>query len=1067
MADSSLYDRIRFRGRPRAHADAVVTRDQVRFTVLTPRLLRLEWSETGVFEDRSTYAFPTRYTASPPTFQVREDEDTFVLDTGVLTLRYTLGSGRFNETDLNIAFTLRGKPRVWHPGMVTDGNLWGTRRTLDRCAGDASLEPGILSRSGGALFDDSKNVIFTDDGWVGPRPDVALQDWYFFGYGHDYKAALQAYTAFGGEIPMIPRFILGGWWSRYWAYSEQDLRDLVAEFEAHDVPLDVLVIDMDWHTPHAWTGYTWNRELFPDPPAFLKWVHDKGLRATLNLHPAQGVQAFEEVYPEFATALGLDPASGEPVPFRIADKNYVQHYFEKLHHPMEDDGVDFWWMDWQQGEISEVRGLDPLPWINHLHFNDIKRRGVRPMLYSRWGGLGNHRYHIGFSGDTYVTWEALRFQPHMTATASNVLYGWWSHDIGGHMGGATEPELYARWVQFGALSPVLRLHSTKDPRCERRPWAYPEPVARAAEAAFRWRYRLVPYLYTMARVASDTGISLCRPMYYENPEAEGAYAARYQYYLGDQMIAAPIVFPADPETKLASTDVWIPEGTWIAYDTLETFTGPRWIRMVGDLNRMPMLVKSGAILPLAPSFKPQPEPRLTSGTTDALPADELVLSIFPGEGSFRVYRDDGVTEAYRAGEFEWLPVRSSQSDDDQTWTVTIGPVEGRCAALPDVCGYEVRLVGSRIPQQAVLNGKAATWQYDSDSLTTIVTIPKQALSETVTLTATAPTGMVALGEARNRAMAEAGVARLLGDHCPEKLTVEAVLASGASERAVGDAVALLGGPFFHGVGLVTAEEAAVNLGRIVVGAPADGTPVDVDVTFALVCAGRTETHHARRAVGPEGTVLHTPFTCDNTVASTAWGADVTLSWEGKTLHGRYESVPFYPSIHRWHAVAYDRKRLTLSLEAALAGKDGDEEAVTFEVLEQDPTAAANLNEPFVLRLWELYDRRLAAGEALATYLIARVNSPEDREVVLEFAGSEDAEFVVNGEPLSLTELTRTDPRIPVHFRPPRRSVPFTLRAGENILAAHTVAPDGAGGRWFMAAQFLTPEGKAVLDLTYN
>ena len=481
---SELYERIRFRGQPVAHPDAIVTHGNARFTILTARLIRLEWSETGVFEDRCTYAFPTRYTDSPTAFTTCADNGALVIDTGALTLRYApfiKSAEGFAASNLSITFTLNGEPVTWTPGMPNPQNLRGTRRTLDECEGDAALDEGLLSRAGWTLFDDSKNVIFDDDGWVGARPDFALQDWYFFGYGHDYKAALAEYTRFGGDIPLIPRYILGGWWSRYWAYSEQDLRDLVAEFEAHNVPLDVFVIDMDWHTPDGWTGYTWNRELFPDPPAFLAWLHEKGLHITLNLHPADGVHPHEEVYPQFAKALGIDPKSGKPVPFRIATKEYVRHYFEMIHHPMENDGVDFWWMDWQQGEISEVRGLDPLPWINHLHFNDIKRHvhsdgHVRPMLYSRWGGLGNHRYYIGFSGDAYVVWTALQFQPYLTAAAANVAYGWWSHDIGGHMGGATEPELYTRWVQFGALSPILRVHSTKDPRAERRPWGYPGTI---------------------------------------------------------------------------------------------------------------------------------------------------------------------------------------------------------------------------------------------------------------------------------------------------------------------------------------------------------------------------------------------------------------------------------------------------------------------------------------------------------------------------------------------------------------------------------------------------------------
>ena len=191
-----------------------------------------------------------------------------------------------------------------------------------------------------------------------------------------------------------------------------------------------------------------------------------------------------------------------------------------------------------KGSPARYPGLNPLPWLNHLHFQDAARRGKRPLLYSRYGGLGGHRYPIGFSGDTLARWELLGFLPYFTATAANVGFGWWSHDIGGHIG-VDEPELYARWVQFGALSPCLRLHATKDAAAERRPWAFPSAVAVAAQQAFHLRYQLIPYLYTMARVAAETGVALCRPMYYAYPEAEDAYLGRQQYFLGDDLIAAP------------------------------------------------------------------------------------------------------------------------------------------------------------------------------------------------------------------------------------------------------------------------------------------------------------------------------------------------------------------------------------------------------------------------------------------------------------------------------------------------------------------------------------------------
>src|SRR5262249_37940808 len=211
----------------------------------------------------------------------------------------------FNKNNLSIGFELHGQRVEWTPGMVNSGNLRGTRRTLDQCADAASLPEGLLSRDGWTLFDDSGLPVWSvDRSWVEERSAAHLHDWYFFAYGHDYKALLSDYVQFGESIPLIPRYVLGAWWSRFWAYHADDLKQLVTDFNAHDIPLDVLVIDMDWHTPYAWTGYTWNRELFPDPEEFLAWVHQQGLYATLNLHPAQGVQKHEAIYPEFAERLG-------------------------------------------------------------------------------------------------------------------------------------------------------------------------------------------------------------------------------------------------------------------------------------------------------------------------------------------------------------------------------------------------------------------------------------------------------------------------------------------------------------------------------------------------------------------------------------------------------------------------------------------------------------------------------------------------------------------------------------------------------------------------------------------
>ena len=153
--------------------------------------------------------------------------------------------------------------------------------------------------------------------------------------------------------------------------------------------------------------------------------------------------------------------------------------------------------------MSKVPGVNNTWWLNYLHFTDQQREGKRPLLFHRWGGLGNHRYQIGFSGDTVSVWDSLAFQPWFTATAANVGYAYWSHDIGGHMPGAVDPELYTRWVQFGAFSPILRTHTTKNPDAERRIWAYPEPYSSVMRSAFQLREASSP-ISTPKRAAPTT-----------------------------------------------------------------------------------------------------------------------------------------------------------------------------------------------------------------------------------------------------------------------------------------------------------------------------------------------------------------------------------------------------------------------------------------------------------------------------------------------------------------------------------------------------------------------------------
>jgi alpha-glucosidase (family GH31 glycosyl hydrolase) len=577
---SVLPERWKLNCRPLAVRENLVCGDTYRFTVLTPRLVRLEYSAAGGFEDRATQRALNR-DFPPVDFTVAESDGELLIQTEYLRIVYDKRA--FSAQGLSIACTgaLINKP--WHYGEEC-ATLGGTVRTLDEADGAIPLEPGLLSRQGFTVLDDSRSLALTDDGWVEPRPSGAVIDLYFFGYGRDYKGCLKDFYRLSGAAPLLPRYAFGNWWSRYHQYTESSYKALIERFEAEHLPFSVSVIDMDWHLVaidakygSGWTGYTWNRDFFPDPPRFLSWLHEHGLRVTLNAHPAEGIRAHEECYGRVAKRLGVDAKAGTPVPFDCGDPAFMRAYFEEVNHYLENEGVDFWWLDWQQGTVAKIPGLDPLWMLNHYYYLDGRRRGKRPLIFSRYAGIGSHRYPAGFSGDTIVTWESLAFQPYFTATASNAGYGWWSHDIGGHMRGVHDDEMMVRWVQFGVFSPINRLHSTSNNFNAKEPWRFGALAEKIIGDFLRLRHRLVPYLYSMNRRASREGEPLIQPIYYEEPYYDEAYGVPNEYYFGSQMICCPVTKPLDKTAQAAPFRAWLPGGLWFDFFTGKSYSGRRFL----------------------------------------------------------------------------------------------------------------------------------------------------------------------------------------------------------------------------------------------------------------------------------------------------------------------------------------------------------------------------------------------------------------------------------------------------------------------------------------------------------
>jgi alpha-glucosidase (family GH31 glycosyl hydrolase) len=738
-----------------AEQSRMVVDGPARFEVLTPTLIRLEYASDRRFEDGTTFTVVTRDFPVPP-FRTTVEEGWRVVRTAALTLRYREGSGPFRPQNTSITLAVDGRPVVAHPwpDPAAPGgaahNLGGWQRSFDiwsyrqryACTPPAARSPGcraalpplhdgLLSTDGWYLLDDTHTALWTPGAWPRPRPRHAgaTQDGYFFGYGHDYRLGLHELAQLTGPAPLPPRWMFGVLYSGCCIHSEADYeRQVVPQFHTERVPLDAVIIDTQWKTstpghPPALAdddGWSWSPHFFPHPQQFLDWAHAQGVHVALNVHPT-----IEDVDPKFAeaarTAGGLIRGEDGEFGWNWADPRHVVS-FSALHSPFTRQGVDLWWLDWCCDRASRVAmpGLTPDAWIDHLYADELTAGGARGVVLARigsstqrWadtypsGAWADHRYAVHFTGDTWSTWNTLAFESLMTIREGNIGLPYVSHDIGGYLGPPPHrlpdtDDLYARWVQFGAFQPVLRLHGVTP----RLPWEYGAAARASADEFLQLRETLIPYTYTTAREAYDSGLPMVRGLYLDAPDDPMAYRFDQEYMFGDEMLVAPVVSPG----AVASMPVWFPPGGWIDLFTGRAYRGPAVATVASPLHRMPVFVRAGAILPLQP------------GATSVGSAATTLLRVFAGgDGSYRLYDDAGEGLGYTRGEDAWTPIIHEQHGADSD--ITVGAAQGTYPGQADERSLAVDLVGVDDPDgvrlgPAVLGrvgvgSSASGWWYDA------------------------------------------------------------------------------------------------------------------------------------------------------------------------------------------------------------------------------------------------------------------------------------------------------------------------------------------------------------------
>ncbi len=662
---------------------------KVKFTFYSPVSVKIEYSPTGKFINKELFVTEindTKYIKP----EIKRGTNSIIILTENLKIYYKETSDGLSPKNLKIWYKFNNTYKRWCYGQKDHKNLGGSSLDLFKYPKirGKKLSTGVLSKNGYYVYEDFTYVFWEKDRqWAVQQFIPGYKTLFFIGYGKDYKLGLKEFSKIFGKIPMIPVWAFGFWYSRYYAYHQKEFLDLVDKYRKLNIPIDVMVVDTDWRK-NVWRGYDWAEKYFPAPDKFIKQMKKRGIKLTLNDHPGYNSS---EILPKDDSHLKkiykfLGIKSDKEWRCNWGDKKSVKAFCEILIKPKLKQGIDFWWIDgWGADGIYKneeffkkykdvdkmalgvdgYKTLNPQLWLNFFYYKTTTEvhRKKRPLILSRWGGIGSHRYPVWFSGDTYSTWKTLAYQVYFTYTAGNVLTNYWSHDLGGFLGRKIPKDLFLRWIQFGAFSPIMRTHSDHGIR---EPWKFDKETVEIFRKYVRLRYRLVPYFYKLSFESYKFASPLIRAMYYEYPFDKNSYKFKYQYLLGQDILVAPVV------KRKNTKKIFFPEGEWLGIEIPENIKGAVIKKFDVPLNIIPAFIKKGSIIPIAQEMK-------YIGEKDN---KVLQFEIFPdnNETEFEYYEDDGISLDYQKGKYLIIPIKVQKKEKELI--LIIGKQKGAYKKMP-------------------------------------------------------------------------------------------------------------------------------------------------------------------------------------------------------------------------------------------------------------------------------------------------------------------------------------------------------------------------------------------------
>lgn len=658
--------------------DNIIAGKTYRFSILTERLIRIEYNPKGEFIDSPSERIIFR--KFPKTqFKISHTDTLMQITTSYFTLNYVKekpitkskvpGGG-------NLQIKLNDSDKTWYYGHPEARNFGGIIYSLDDFKGTLKLDKGMYSTDGFCCLNDADTNLINESGKSINRNELSI-DLYVFMYKKDLGLCLQDYYKLTGYPMLIPRYALGNWWYKNHNYSINEIVSLVTNFKENKVPLSGILLSDKCCCEND------NLNLNSLRGDDLRNISNhSGVKFSLEYNPTKTIKPDTITIQTLKNNIQINEGDFSILPLDNTKENILLSY--GINNFLS-NGIDNFYIDYNN--IKDKKTLFKL--VQSFYAASNSSTNKRTFIMSRNHNIAPHRNTVIYIGSTHVDWTTLEVLPRYFSTASNNGISFIGFPVGGFYGGVEKFELYIRYIQLGVFSPIMMLASDEGKYYRREPWRWAQNEMEVIRKYLNLRNKLVPYLYTESYKYHKSGSPIIQPLYYKYPKIYDEPLYKNQYFFGSNMLVCPITKKKNIVMNRVVQRLFIPEGIWYEFESGKKYIGNKYYMSFYKDEDYPIFCKEGSIIPMS----------LDSNTNSPV---NMEINIFPGNnGEYQLYEDDGISNNY---------INANNAITEYTFNYELNNyyfkmkcIKNQGAPLPDSRNYRIVFKNTKMANVTILN----------------------------------------------------------------------------------------------------------------------------------------------------------------------------------------------------------------------------------------------------------------------------------------------------------------------------------------------------------------------------